>query len=330
MQLVRYTETGGPAVLKLENADKPRPGAGEVLIKSEAIGVAFAEVQLRQGTFVGGPTPVPRAPGADVAGTVDAIGDGVTNAKVGDRVVSTVAQGGYADYAIAVANDLQAIPDQLTAAQAVVLFPTAGQVAFHALKTMGHLYAGESVLIHAAAGGIGHLAVQIAKVMGAGKVIAAANSQAKLDFARSLGADSGVNYGNEGWVDEVRKVTGGKGVDLVLHSSGATILKQSMSVIAPLGRLVFYGWASDGSGGGPTVSLIDLLLGLKYATGLKLGGLQASRPEEVSIGKRQLLEYVAQGKVRPIVHASLPLAESAKAHEILESRSQLGRVVLVP
>lgn len=283
-----------------------------MLIRSEAVGVTFAEVQRRQGIPIGGHATLPGAPGGDVAGTVEALGEGVTDLRVGDRVV---ADSGWAI----------TIPDTMDAAEATLL-PSPAQTAYHSIKESGRLKPGESILIDAASGGVGHLAVQIAKAMGAGKVIATAGTQAKLDFVRGLGADVTVNYTDDDWDEQVRAATDGRGVDVVLETVGGDILTKSVALTAQFGRLVFYG-----SAGGDVQPIHPLMLSrMKTVAGFALYAMLHNKPEAIAAGQRDLLDMIATGKVRPIVRERFGLEDAVKAHELMEARAQLGKVVLVP
>ncbi|MFI2634303.1 zinc-binding alcohol dehydrogenase family protein [Streptomyces collinus] len=325
MRIVRHYEHGAPSVLRVEEAEKPQPGPGEVLIRSEAVGVTFAEVQRRQGIPIGGHATLPGAPGGDVAGVVEAVGEGVTTLSAGDRVVVDVDHSAYADYVTADAAWAITIPDSMDAAEATLL-PSPAQTAYHAIKESGQLRPGESILIDAASGGVGHLAVQIAKAMGAGKVIATASTQAKLDFVRDLGADVTVNYTDDDWDDQVRAATDGRGVDVVLETVGGDILTKSIALTAQFGRLVFYGSAS-----GDIQPIHPLMLSrMKTVAGFALYAMLYNKPEAIAAGQRDLLDMIATGKVRPVVHERLGLDEAVKAHELMEARAQLGKVVLVP
>ena len=329
MRVIRHYEHGGPEVLRLEEVDTPTPGPGEVLIRAEAIGVNFADVQKRQGVPMGGPARLPGAPGGDVAGTIEAIGEGVTTAKVGDRVVAGIRDNAYADYVVSPANHLFFIPAGVNAAEATAL-PSPGQTAYHALQSAGQLKPGDTVLIDAAAGGVGHLAVQIAKAMGAGTVIATAGSQAKLDFVKSLGADHAFNYTQDDWTDKVLEVTGGRGVDVLLETVGNDILTQSIGVVATFGRLVFYGAAGAATGSGiPPINVLSLI-DMKAVTGFSLYAIMFKKPDVFAAGQADLIDMVTSGRVKPIIHAELPLEDAAKAHELMEARTQLGKVVLIP
>ena len=323
MRIVRYHEYGGPEVLRVEEAPTPQPAAGEVLIRTGAIGVNFIDMLLRRGAGPW-PTSLPGAPSGDVVGTVAALGDGVTSAAVGDRVVAHVMTGAYADYVTVAAGEVHPVPVGLGDTEASVL-SSPGPVAVGVIRT-GRLAPGETVLVHAAAGAIGHLAVQLARLAGAGTVIATASSPAKLAFAREYGADVAVDYTRPGWADEVRAATGGRGVDLILDSVGGEILRTGIGLLAPAGRLVVYGMASgerpETPAGWPRQS--------GPVTGFTMPEWTARHPDEVRSGQAELVGHLVTGRLRVALHSTLPLTEAAKAHELFESRAQIGRVLLLP
>ncbi|MBT2493465.1 zinc-binding dehydrogenase [Streptomyces sp. ISL-96] len=325
MRIIRHYEHGAPSVLRLEEVEKPQPGPGQVLIRAEAIGVTFAEVQRRQGIPIGGHAGLPGAPGGDVAGTIEAVGEGVSDFAVGDRVVGDIDHSAYADYVVAGTDWLIKIPNDLDAAAATLL-PSPAQTAYHAIKEAGRLQPGQTIVIDAASGGVGHLAVQIAKALGAGKVIATASTQAKLDFARELGADVTVNYTDEDWVDQVLAATDGRGADVVLETVGGDVLLKSLNITAQFGTLVFYGSASGDIPPIPTLALARM----KNVAGFSLYAMLYNKQDAVAEGQRHLLELISSGRIKPVVHERIPLEDAVKAHELMEARAQLGKIVLVP
>ena len=225
MKAVRINETGGPEVLRLEEIEIPQPRPGEVLIKVAAAGINYADLAQRQGRYLTA-TRLPSTLGMEVAGTVEAHGGGPAAPAVGTRVAA-LCYGGYAEYAIAPASGVIPIPDSLDFAHAAAL-PLQGLTAYQLLRESARLQTGERVLVHAAAGGVGTLAVQIAKLMGAGQVIGTASTVEKLELVRRLGADVGINYTEGDWVEQVRSATGGRGVEIVLEMVGGAIAQQSL------------------------------------------------------------------------------------------------------
>jgi NADPH:quinone reductase-like Zn-dependent oxidoreductase len=324
MRRVRYYEYGDPDVLTIEEAEIPTPGPGQVLIRAEAIGANFVDTKFRRGPSSGAifQRPLPGKLTGDVVGTVEAAGLGVDTQQVGRRVAG-LAEDAFADYIVADAQWLAPIPDGLDLGAASML-PMGAPVALRTLRT-GRLAPGETVLIHAAAGGIGHLAVQLAKLLGAGTVIATAGSPAKLDFVRKCGADIAIDYTDSDWSDQVRKAAP-RGVDVVLDSVGGETLQRSFDVLAPFGRIVIYGAAS-----GELTSLpVTNLFALKSVAGFSLIAWRAADPEQARQEMTEVAEYSTAGQLHTAVHARLPLAEAAAAHRLLEDRSQLGRVLLLP
>jgi NADPH:quinone reductase len=323
MRRVRYYEFGGPEVLKIEEADIPVPGAGQVLVRTEAIGTSWVDTAFRRGTSPLARPALPGSPHGDVAGTVEAVGEGADPALAGQRVADLVNPDAYADYVLADADWLVRVPAGVDAGTATVLDMPA-PVALRALRT-GRLAAGETVLVHSAAGGIGHLATQLARIEGAGTVIATASSPAKLEFAREHGADAGVCYADPDWPDQVRAVAPG-GVDVVLDAIGGQVTAQSLDLLAPFGRLVFYGAASGELPEAP----VSRVLSLRSVSGFGLLAWRAARPEQARREMTELAGLAAAGRLRATVQATLPLEDAARAHALLEDRTRSGRVLLVP
>ncbi|MFI1158766.1 zinc-binding alcohol dehydrogenase family protein [Streptomyces sioyaensis] len=313
MRRVRFHAYGGPEVLRVEDAEAPVPGPGELLVRTEAIGVTLPCVRRVRGDGNGGGDPLPAMPGGEIAGVVVACGADVTGFAVGDRVTSLTLTGSYAELALAPAFLASRIPDGATAVEAVALVRS-GHVALAALSTAAPRGA-ESVLITGAAGGTGHLAVQLAKLQGAARVVAAVSSAAKAEFLRGLGADEVVTYDQESW---------GEPVDVVLDGVGGELLPRALAASAPGGRLIFF------NSGGGTVPAYELLAGDRTITGLTMRRFAAVHRTRYAQHHAQLWELAGSGRIRAAVHAELPLAEAAKAHEIIEARTNLGKVVLRP
>ncbi|MFC4511685.1 zinc-binding alcohol dehydrogenase family protein [Streptomyces ehimensis] len=309
MRRVRYTETGGPEVLRIEETAVPVPGPGEVLVRTEAIGLTLPVVRkVREGGL-----PLPTGPGGEVAGKIAAVGAGVTGFAVGDRVTGLCFTDAFADFALVHTAMLSPVPEGASAADAVALV-RCGLVALGAYEA-ARPAAGESVLVTAAAGGSGHLAVQLAKARGAGRVVAAVSSADKAEFVRSLGADEVVTYGDESW---------GAPVDIVLDAVGGELLSPAIAALAPGGRIVAY------SSGGGTIEAYDLLVGAKSAIGFQMALIARERPELMERWRRELWELFAAGRIRPRVDCELPLEDVAKAFGIIESRANRGKVILRP
>ncbi|GGX22620.1 quinone oxidoreductase family protein [Streptomyces noursei] len=313
MRQVRFHAYGGPEVLRLEETEDPTPGPGELLVRTEAIGVSLPAVRRVRGDGKGGGDPLPGVVGGEIAGEVIALGPDVTDFAVGDRVTSITLAGSYGELALAPAALASRVPEGASAVEAVALV-RGGHVALAALSTAAPS-AGESVLITGAAGATGHLAVQLAKLQGVPRVVAAVGSRAKAEFLYGLGADEVVTYDQESW---------GEPVDIVLDGVGGELLPRALAAVAPGGRLIFF------NSGGGTVPAHELLAGAKTITGLTMRRFVAVHPELYARHRVQLWELAGTGRLRAAIHAELPLADAAKAHEIIEARANLGKVVLRP
>lgn len=335
MIAVRARSFGTPDVLVLEEVPVPQPGPGQVLIRVESAGVNFSDVKRRRNDVYPFPTTLPYTPGGEVAGTVEALGDGVEGPPVGTSVFALAGEDGstgYAQFALANASGVIPTPPGLSAdvASALVI---AGSTALLLLKEAAHLRAGEAVLVQGAAGGVGSYAVQVAKLLGAGTVIGAAGTPEKREAVLALGADHAVDYTQEGWPERVRKLTGARGVDVVLEMAGGATFQQSLSCLAPFGRAVVYGSSS----GEPLRMSRETIRDLFYdpapnqsIVAFNLGLWFALRPEAAVGALQALIGYVASGQVEvPLGHV-LPLSQAAEAHRMLEERRTAGKIVLKP
>ncbi|WP_369393131.1 zinc-binding alcohol dehydrogenase family protein [Streptomyces sp. CG1] len=305
MRRVRYESTGGP--LFVEEAPVPEPGPGELLVRCAAIGVTLPVV--RKVTEAAEPIAL----GGEIAGEVVAAGEGVTRFRPRDRVTGMCFGHGYADFALLHEAMTSPIPDGADAVDAVALVRS-GLVAYGALEAARQA-PGEAVLVTAAASGIGHLAVQLARARGAGRVVGAVSDPAKADFVRALGADDCMQYTDDSWGDPV---------DCVLDAVGGDLLTPALAALAPHGRLVAY------SSGGGTLQAYDLLVGAKSVIGFQMALIARGRPDLYEQWRRELWRLFAEGALRPAVHAEFALQDVAKAHEAIGTRANLGKVVLRP
>ena len=323
MRRVCYHAHGGPEVLKVEEAEVPSPGPGQVLIRTEAIGVNYVDVQLRRATDPSSLyyRPLPATLTGDVVGTIDAVGPGTDPALAGTRV-AVLLEDAYADYATAGTDWLVPVPSGLSL-EAASMLPTVGAVALGALRS-GRLAKGETVLITSGAGGIGHLAVQLARQQGAGVIVATAGSGAKLEFLAGLGADLTIDHSRPDWADQVRAAVP-DGIDVALDAVGGAMLNASIGLLRPRGRVVVYGAASGDFASIPVRSLF----GLKTVTGFGLLLWRATAPEQARADIAELAGLLETGELRAVTK-SLPLSEVVEAHRLLESRTFPGRLILVP
>ncbi|MGW1255118.1 quinone oxidoreductase family protein [Streptomyces sp. NPDC002513] len=307
MRRVRYEVNGGPEVLFTEEAPVPEPGPGELLVRTNAVGVTLPAVRkVREGT-----EPVPLS--GEVAGTVAAVGEGVTRFAVGDRVTGLCFSHAYAELAIIHDAMASAVPDRATSVEAVALVRS-GLVARGAYES-GRPRPGDAVLVTAAASAVGTLALQYAKAGESSRVVAAVSSADKADFVRALGADEVVLYGDESWGDPV---------DIVIDGVGGELLGPAVRALASGGRLVAF------SSGGGTIDAYELLIRSASAIGFQMAAIARAEPEIYAHWLDELWELHRNRTLRPRVFAQIPLAEATRAHEIIESRRNLGKVVLVP
>lgn len=335
MFAVRLHEYGGPEVLSYEEIPAPAPGPGQVLIEIGSAAVNFADLMRRRNDPYPFPTPLPFVPGGEVAGTVSALGEGTDGPPHGTPVFALLGEdgsSGYAQYGVADARQVIPIPPGIGEEDASTLI-VAGCTAMLTLRQAAGLQPGEAVLIHGAAGGVGSFAIQLAKVLGAGRVIAAASTPQRREHALALGADAAVDPGTAGWTAEVRELTGGRGPDVALEMTGGDVFAQTLSCLAPFGRMVVSGLAGGRPPAfdaatlepffydpAPNQSLVAFNLGLWF--GLRGHVAQAALGE--------LMGHVASGAVKVPVGTILPLADAVEAHRMLEERRVTGKIVLKP
>jgi NADPH:quinone reductase len=293
-----------------------------VLIKVRAAGINFADTLFRQGQYMIQPQ-LPDTPGLEAAGEIDAVGAGVTNLRPGQRVAGLGSKM-YAEYAIAPATQVIPIPDSMSFEQAAA-FPVQVLTAWHMLHTAHQTGPGQTVLVHSAAGGVGIVAVQIAKAAGA-RVIGTVSSDSKAAIAKQYGADDVINYATKDFADEANRITGGRGVDLILDAVGATTMDNGFKCLAPFGHLILYGRA-----GGPPEPLNVFRL---FERSTKVSGFTlyavAPLPDVMRRGIEESFKLIAERKLKLVVGKSFPLTQAAEAHKFMESRQSTGKLVLIP
>jgi len=317
------TKHGPPEVLELMDAPMPEPGPGQVRIKVAATTVNFADIQQRRGGYHLAAT-VPFIPGLESAGTVDKVGPGVQGLEVGQRVAAHADGGSYAQYGISRAVGVFPLPDSLDW-ETAACFPSVGTTSLNLLTLAGRMQPGDTVLIHAAAGGIGSTAVQLARVLGAAKIIGTVGSAEKAKLILDLGADAAINYREEDVVERVRALTNGAGADVVLDGVGADTFESSVASLAPFGRLVAFGQSS----GPPTPVGFGSIYGdNKAIIGYSTGGRKRTRPEELRAPGLAVLKLLAQGRWKPVIGARFPLEQAADAQRLVEDRGSTGKVIL--
>jgi len=315
MKAVRIHEFGGAEKLRLDEIEKPTPGVEEVLIKTAAAGVNFADTMLRQNKYVFSPE-LPFTLGFEVAGTIETVGRDVENLKTGQRVLATIRGGGYAEYAVANASIIVPIPDKLGSAESTVLLVQG----LTALGLLADLKAGQTILINAAAGGVGTLLVQIAKQRGA-KVIGTASNDEKLQKVAALGADFAVNYTDADWTDHVLEAAGDKGVDVIIEMVGGEVGRQNLKILAIGGTMHVYGAAS---GEDFQISSLGLLGNMQTVKGYNLN---REKPENLVKRTGELMALINEDRLQISVTV-FPLEQAADAHRAIEGRKTTGKVVL--
>ncbi len=323
MRGIWVEELGTPDVLQLRELPVPVPAAGEVRLKVEAVGINFADVLAAAGQYLTR-TRVPYTPGMEFAGTVDALGEGVTGLQLGQRVASLGGRGGLAEYAVSPAAALVPVPESFTAAQSAA-FPVSYFTAWFGLKTLGHGVEGEWVLVQAAAGALGTASIQVAKALGM-KVIAMASTEEKLQLARSLGADVTLLQDDPERVKKVRGAAGGKGVPLVLEVVGGARFQESLDMAANLGRIIVIGNASQEQANMRPVELMKRNLSV---TGLWVTSLLQD-PELAKEAAQGLAKLLATGTVVPQVGQTYARADRAQAFRDIMERKTTGKVIIEP
>ncbi len=320
MKQIQVREPGGPEAMELVDAPTPQPGPKQALVRLAAAGVNFIDVYFRIGLYK---APSPITIGNEGAGTVEAVGPEVSEVKPGDRVAYAMARGSYAEYAIVPSASLVKIPDDVD-------FPTAaaamlqGMTAHYLTHSVYPLKSGDSCLVHAAAGGAGGLTAQMAKMLGA-RVFGTVSTEDKARVARENGVDDAILYTSQDFETEVKRLTGGRGVDVVYDSVGKTTFDKSLNCLRPRGTLALFGQSS-----GPVPPFDPNILngkGSLFLTRPSLGHYLLTR-QELEWRAGDVLNWIAQGKLKLRIDRTYPLAEAAEAHRALEGRRTAGKVLL--
>jgi NADPH2:quinone reductase len=314
MKAIQITEFGGPDVMQLVDLENPTPGEGHELVNVSAIGINYADTHQTENSYLF-PQKLPLIPGVEVVGT---------NAS-GVRVLALVEAGGYAQQVTTHPAFMTPIPEAVSDEQALCML-VQGSTAWHILKTFGHVQPGETVVVHAAAGGVGTIAIQLAKLWGA-KVIAVASSEDKRALATSLGADVVVDATHENLGEAIRAANGGKRVNLVLEMVGGKTFDDSLEILAPFGRLVTYGMASRVAPA--IIQPASLMGGSKTITGFWLQHCFGKK-ELMNDVIEQLFALVVEGKLKPVIGATYPLSQAVIAHKAMRSRETTGKITLDP
>lgn len=329
MQLIQFPAPGPPGVLKCLDVPIPEPRAGEVLIRAHAIGVGIPDTLIRAGTY-GHMPPLPATPGTELSGVIEKVGPGVADRQPGQRVYTSARErphrgGHYAAYVATPAEATFVLPENVDFDAAAALANY--QVAYHIFNDALRPRAGESVLVHAAAGGMGNALIDLAKAAGL-VVIGVAGNERKARFARGLGADHVIDRSREDVAARVGEITGGRGVDAIIDPVAGPTIPGNLALLAPCGVLVIYG----GLGGKAPLDLEQTLRARGKSPAIRHFTIHAwdDLVAERRAGMRALIAMLAAGKLKPRIHAVLPLADAARAHEMLESGAVLGKLLLRP
>ena len=323
MKAIRAHEWCGPRDLVIDEIERPQPGNEQILVRVNVAGLNFPDLLIITGKYQFKPA-LPFSPGFEIAGTVERVGPGVTRFSGGERVIAQVAVGGFAEYAIAEESHTHAMPTSMSDDEAAS-FPLVYQTSYFGLAYRGALQKGETVLIHSAAGGVGLSAVQIARALGAGKIIGTVGSDDKLALVRNNGADVVLNYQTEDFVEVVKRETNGRGADVIYDPVGGEIGERSTKCIAFEGRLVVIGFTS----GKFSNFVANHILVKNYSVvGLHWGAYRYNNPGKIEQGWRELLELYETGLLKPVIGGRFHMEQVADAMEFLGSRQAVGKVVL--
>jgi NADPH2:quinone reductase len=319
MRAIQVAAVGGPEVLKLVEVPVPVPAAGQVLVKVEACGVNFIDTYLREGRY---PAPLPFVPGQEAAGTVAVLGPGVSGFAVGDRVAFNGTRGTYAEFACAPAADLLHVPEGMSTEDAAAVL-LQGLTAHYLAHDTCSIQPGDTVLIHAGAGGVGLLLTQMARRLGA-RVLTTVSTGEKAALSRAAGADETILYTQTSFLDEVQRLTDGKGLPVVYDSVGKTTFEDSLKCLRPRGVMALYGASS---GAVPPMDPIRLMAGSLYLTRPTLKDYVATRAE-LERRANEIFRWVASGELQVRIGHRYPLAQAQQAHRDLEGRKTTGKVLL--
>ena len=320
MKAVWIEQTGGPEMLRFGDRPVPEPGAGEVLVRLSAAGVNYTDISQRSGS---NKIPLPAVLGSEGAGTVERTAENVSGLKPGDRVAYAMVRGSYAEYAVVPAKMLVKIPAEIsfhTAAAAMLQ----GMTAHYLSHSTFPLKSGHTAVVHAAAGGTGRLLVQMAVLLGV-RVIGTAGTEAKAALAREAGASDAILYGEQDWVEEVKRLTGGEGVDVVYDSVGQTTFTKGLDCLKMRGMMVHFGQSS-----GPVPPFDTRVLSAKGSLYLARPTLAShiAKPDELAWRAGDVFRWIAGGKIKLRIEGEYPLAHAAQAHRELEGRQTSGKLLL--
>jgi len=327
MKAIQISQTGSFEVLEYVDVDTPTPGRGQVLVKVESISVNLTDVMVRKGIHPMMP-PLPTIPGLDFSGVVESVGEGVTQVRPGQNVV-VIGEKCYAEYALASAGSVIPTPEGIDM-DAAAAFPVNYLTAYHMLHTMGHVEAGQTILVYAAAGGVGTAIIQLAKLAGV-TVIGLTSSDVKARYTKEQGIDHIINYKTENVTQRVKEITDGKAVNLILDSVAGEAFNRNFEMLAPLGQIIWFGMAA----GVPPENLVEQFVSnFEKGVGVRVFHLLYSvaepYPDLMAQSIEMMFKYLIEKKIEPHIHERIPLSDAARAHEMLENQIVTGKLILKP
>jgi len=326
MKTIQINEHGGSEVLKYKDVEMPKIGDDQVLVKVKSISINYADVMIRAGIYPNLP-PFPITPGVECSGIIEESGSNINHLEKGQKVL-VFGQACYSEYVVADANSAMPLPDNVDFDEVAAL-PVNYLTAYHMLHTMAKIEKGQTVLLHAAAGGVGTAVIQLSKLAGI-KVIGLTSSEEKMEYAKSHGIDHIINYKKENVVERVNGLTNGKGVNLILDSVAGKEFERNFDMLAPLGQIILFGTAA----GMPEIDLLAKLFSdFSKSAGVRFFGLYAIPNLDANLmvsSMQKMVQYLAEGKIKPHIYEKIPLSDASRAHELLESQKVVGKLVLNP
>ncbi len=324
MKAIQISHTGTPDVLQYVDVPTPTPQKGEVLIKITAIGVNYGDVGIRKGIYPG-MSEFPIIVGFECSGIVEAVGADANTVPIGQRIAAIVPAKAYAEYITVAANTIIPLPDDVDDDEAAA-FPITYLTAYHLLHTMAHIEAGQTILSYASAGGVGTAIMQLARLAGA-NLIGLTSTAEKVRYVKDQGVDQVINYNTEDVLDRVRHFTGGKGVDVVFNSVAGSTFERDFEALAPLGQIIGYGFVA----GPPTNNLAESIMTHFMASkGIRAFSLYSVPPARMAESTATVTQWLFEKKIKPFIYERIPLAEAARAHQLLEEGRVCGKLILKP
>ena len=327
MRSILVRERGGVEVLTYTNLPKPEIGTDDILLKVSAVGINFADIMQHQGTY---PLqlPLPYTPGMEAIGIVEDIGSSVKNIAIGERIAAiTFTAGSYAEYVLVKPEQSVRVPNEIGDRCALALL-IQGLTAYLLLDYAAKIRQGERVLVHAAAGGVGNLLVQIAKLMNASNILGTAGTAQKRERIKSWGVDYAIDYNRANWHQDILMLTDGKGVDLILDPVGGSATVQNLSCLDIEGRLINYGWLSGNYPSLTPKQCQDLLFKNQSVSGFAVNVVMERHPDLIKTAFQRLFSWILQGKLKPILGSVFQLKDAAEAHQAILARKTMGKTIL--